>query len=167
MTDTPKAECTNSDTWNCKYCRKTQTCEALNDPRNFGGTVKPEPDDTTDYRCPYAKALYEEFEKVGQFDTEEFGFAQELVSQYGGNYVDDDAEVFQITAKHLYVIMKVLGYGRLSEKQDKPERRLTGEMIYKALRDSGLTRYHQPDSVIQGDYEKCLERFAHSIFNLN
>ena len=86
--DTPKAECTNSDTWNCKYCRKTQTCEALNDPRNFGGTVK-------------------------------------------------------------------------------PERRLTGEMIYKALRDSGLTRYHQPDSIIQGDYEKCLERFAHSIFNLN
>lgn len=49
----------------------------------------------------------------------------------------------------------------------KPVRRLTGEMIYKALRDSGLTRYHQPDSMIQGDYEKCLERFAHTIFNLN
>ena len=48
MTDTPKAECTNSDTWNCKYCRKAQTCEALNDPRNFGGTVKPEPEDKPD-----------------------------------------------------------------------------------------------------------------------
>lgn len=84
----PKAECTNSDTWNCKYCRKAQTCEALNDPRNSGETLK-------------------------------------------------------------------------------PKRRLTGDMIYKALRESGLTRYHQPDSVIQGDYEKCLERFAHTIFNLN
>lgn len=119
--DEPKTECTNSDTWNCKYCRKTQTCEALNDDRNFGGTVKPEPEDKTDYRCPYAKAMYEQFEKIGQFDTEEFGFAQELVSQYGGDYVDDDAEVFQITAKHLYVMMKVLGYGRLSEKQDKSD----------------------------------------------
>lgn len=80
-----------------------------------------EPKDKTDYRCPYAKAMYEQFEKIGQFDTEEFGFAQELVSQYGGDYVDDDAEVFQITAKHLYVMMKVLGYGRLSEKQDKSD----------------------------------------------
>lgn len=56
---------------------------------------------------------------------------------------------------------------QLERSDPKPTRRLTGEMICKALRDSGLTRYHQPDSIIQGDYEKCLERFAHSIFNLN
>lgn len=31
----PVAQCTNSDTWNCKYCRKTETCDALKDPRNF------------------------------------------------------------------------------------------------------------------------------------
>jgi hypothetical protein len=31
----PVAQCTNSDTWNCKYCRKTETCEALKDTRNF------------------------------------------------------------------------------------------------------------------------------------
>jgi hypothetical protein len=31
----PVAQCTNSDTWNCKYCRKTETCEALEDTRNF------------------------------------------------------------------------------------------------------------------------------------
>ena len=31
----PKAECTNSDSWNCKYCNKTKDCEALKDPRNF------------------------------------------------------------------------------------------------------------------------------------
>lgn len=30
------SECTNEDSWNCKYCRKTETCEALKDPRNFG-----------------------------------------------------------------------------------------------------------------------------------
>ncbi len=36
------AECTNEDSWNCKYCRKTETCEALKDPRNFGEPqVKP------------------------------------------------------------------------------------------------------------------------------
>jgi hypothetical protein len=22
----PVAQCTNSDTWNCKYCRRTETC---------------------------------------------------------------------------------------------------------------------------------------------
>jgi len=33
------APCTNSDTWNCKYCRKTETCEALKDERNFGAAV--------------------------------------------------------------------------------------------------------------------------------
>lgn len=48
MTDKPKTECTNSDTWNCKYCHKTQTCDALNDDRNFSGTVKPEPEDKPD-----------------------------------------------------------------------------------------------------------------------
>lgn len=32
--------CTNEDSWNCKYCRKTETCEALKDPRNFGEPKK-------------------------------------------------------------------------------------------------------------------------------
>jgi hypothetical protein len=31
-----KEECTNSDLWNCKYCDKTATCKALDDPMNFG-----------------------------------------------------------------------------------------------------------------------------------
>lgn len=39
-------ECTNSDTWNCKYCDKTKTCEALNDPRNFGVPIPAAPTDT-------------------------------------------------------------------------------------------------------------------------
>lgn len=30
------APCTNEDSWNCKYCNKAPTCEALKDPRNFG-----------------------------------------------------------------------------------------------------------------------------------
>lgn len=30
------AQCTNADKWNCKYCRKTEECKAINDPRNFG-----------------------------------------------------------------------------------------------------------------------------------
>jgi hypothetical protein len=40
----PVAKCTNSDSWNCKYCRKTETCAALKDPRNFGTPIKPEPE---------------------------------------------------------------------------------------------------------------------------
>ena len=31
----PVEECTNSDTWNCKYCNKTNSCKALKDSRNF------------------------------------------------------------------------------------------------------------------------------------
>jgi predicted nucleic acid-binding Zn ribbon protein len=31
----PVAQCTNSDSWNCKYCSKVKTCEAINDHRNF------------------------------------------------------------------------------------------------------------------------------------
>ncbi len=38
----PVAQCTNSDTWNCKYCRRTETCEALKDSRNFGEPPKRE-----------------------------------------------------------------------------------------------------------------------------
>jgi hypothetical protein len=38
----PVAQCTNSDTWNCKYCRRTETCEALKDSRNFGEPAKRE-----------------------------------------------------------------------------------------------------------------------------
>ncbi len=33
------APCTNSDSWNCKYCRKSNDCEALGDKRNFGRPV--------------------------------------------------------------------------------------------------------------------------------
>jgi hypothetical protein len=27
--------CTNSDSWNCKYCNITKTCKALSDNKNF------------------------------------------------------------------------------------------------------------------------------------
>ncbi len=36
-------KCINSDSWNCKYCRKTATCKAIDDPRNYDGTIKPQP----------------------------------------------------------------------------------------------------------------------------
>jgi|GEM_PF-6360166 len=42
----PAAECTSEDRWNCKYCRKGETCAALKDERNFGSPMKaaPEPE---------------------------------------------------------------------------------------------------------------------------
>lgn len=39
------AECSSSDLWNCKYCNKKETCEALKDPRNFGTPMKNLEDD--------------------------------------------------------------------------------------------------------------------------
>lgn len=39
QTEQQPAECTNEDSWNCKYCRKTETCEAIKDPRNFGARI--------------------------------------------------------------------------------------------------------------------------------
>jgi hypothetical protein len=35
----PVAECTNEDSWNCKYCNKTNSCLALKDDRNFAAPV--------------------------------------------------------------------------------------------------------------------------------
>ena len=49
----PVAQCTNSDTWNCKYCRKTETCKALKDQRNFG-QPKQEQGEPVAYLCENA-----------------------------------------------------------------------------------------------------------------
>lgn len=37
----PVAQCASEDSWNCKYCRKTESCQALKDPRNFGEPSAP------------------------------------------------------------------------------------------------------------------------------
>jgi len=39
--DAEPAQCTNSDSWNCKYCRKTESCAALKDPANFAQAKMP------------------------------------------------------------------------------------------------------------------------------
>ena len=39
----PVAQCTESDSWNCKYCRKTESCKALQDPRNFASPPQRKP----------------------------------------------------------------------------------------------------------------------------
>lgn len=75
----------------------------------------PELDDFTEaerFRCERSKELRAQMEAAGDFETEEFGFAQQLVDQYGGEHIDDNAEVYKIHVKDLYVIMKMLGYSR-------------------------------------------------------
>lgn len=54
-------------------------------------------------------------ERIGAFETEEFGFAQECALQYGFEYVDDDATLMQCTNKQLYTLMKALGYFRIAK----------------------------------------------------
>ena len=53
----PKAECTNSDSWNCKYCNKTKDCEALKDPRNFAAPKAEQPPVQEPARNPDVLAL--------------------------------------------------------------------------------------------------------------
>jgi len=73
-----------------------------------------------DFKCALAKEMLARFEKQGQFETEGFGFAQELVSQYGGDYIDDDATIFKISAKDLYVLMRIIGYSHSGSKGKLP-----------------------------------------------
>ena len=51
----PVAQCTESDSWNCKYCRKTESCKALQDPRNFAS-----PPQGIYYTPPQRKPLSDE-----------------------------------------------------------------------------------------------------------
>ena len=53
------AECTNSDTWNCKYCNKTESCGALKDSRNFAPPTREgltPREGLTEYKKGYAQA---------------------------------------------------------------------------------------------------------------
>jgi|APFre7841882793_1041355.scaffolds.fasta_scaffold00748_16 hypothetical protein len=53
------AECTNSDTWNCKYCNKTESCGALKDSRNFAPPAREgltPREGLTEYKKGYAQA---------------------------------------------------------------------------------------------------------------
>lgn len=53
-------------------------------------------------------------ERTGAFDTEEFGFAQEMALQYGFDYTNDDASEMKCSAKQLFTLMKALGYHRVA-----------------------------------------------------
>lgn len=74
--------------------------------------------DAERFKCQHAKDELARLDAAGAFDTEEFGFAQELVAQYGGTHIDGDATVFAISTKDMYVLMKVLGYGKVAEAED-------------------------------------------------
>jgi hypothetical protein len=54
------------------------------------------------------------------FETEEFGFAQELAMQYGFEYTDDDATQMRCTNKQLFTLMKALGYQRVARVRPAP-----------------------------------------------
>lgn len=61
-------------------------------------------------------------EKIGAFDTEEFGFAQELALHFGFEFIDEDATVFRCTNKQLFALMKALGYNRVARERKPGER---------------------------------------------
>lgn len=61
--------CTNSDSWNCKYCNITKTCKALADNKNFAP--------------PSRKQLSDEEIKI---------LADEIFNYESG--IDDDAFIF-------------------------------------------------------------------------
>ena len=61
----PVAQCTESDSWNCKYCRKTESCKALQDPRNF--TTPPQRKPLTDEE---ERKAFEQWYVCNAFDYE-------------------------------------------------------------------------------------------------
>lgn len=77
-TDTP-AQCTNSDSWNCKYCAKNTNCDALKDSRNFGKPIS--------QPTPTSAA-----EGVQSIDTPELPRYLPSVAHPGKMYVLDDGE---------------------------------------------------------------------------
>lgn len=56
------------------------------------------------------------------FDSEEFGFAQELAMHFGFVFTDDDATQMACSNKQLYVLMKALGYERIAREIPAPSR---------------------------------------------
>lgn len=63
--------CTNSDSWNCKYCNKSKDCPALNDSKNF---YPP--------RQPVQLSKSEIFEIWDKHIGGLFGFAYDLIAAY-------------------------------------------------------------------------------------
>ena len=57
----PVAQCTESDSWNCKYCRKTESCKALQDPRNFASPPQRKP--LTDEDKAILEAVHRELDR--------------------------------------------------------------------------------------------------------
>ena len=80
----PVAQCTNSDKWNCKYCRKTETCEALKDSRNFGEPPKPE-----QTKCP----------RCGETNPAEIHTCSPQVAQEPVAWITPDGEGFRMRLK--------------------------------------------------------------------
>lgn len=78
------APCTNNDKWNCKYCGKTETCKAINVPRNFGKPVCA-PEDTNNSTAHLANAMQfgsdmvTKYSKVCQTLNQECKDADELL----------------------------------------------------------------------------------------
>lgn len=63
-----------------------------------------------DFRCKFAKQLHDQMAATGDFESEGFGFAQEVASQYGADHLDADATILRISARELYVLMRAMGY---------------------------------------------------------
>lgn len=112
-----------------------------------------------DCRCNRSKQLLAEMEADGSFESEDFGYAQELVTQYGGDYVDDAAEIFQISAKDMFVIMKMLGYrssnSESKERVEPPRRPCSRPNVACSAPDCGSECRHRSPATaeVQGKWQ--------------
>ncbi len=64
--------------------------------------------------------ITQHLESTGAFESEEFGFAQELAMHFGFVFTDDDATQMACSNKQLYVLMKALGYKRVAREVPAP-----------------------------------------------
>lgn len=61
------------------------------------------------FKCEFSKVLRSDLEASGYFEKEAFGFFQERVMQYGGDFIDDDATIVAISTKDLAVFVNAHG----------------------------------------------------------
>lgn len=80
------------------------------DPDN--GYVINDPADFVQFKCQAARDAMVNTLASGDLQSEEFGFAMEMAYQYGAVHVDGDASIVAMREQDLFVMMKLLGYGR-------------------------------------------------------
>lgn len=102
----PVAECTNEDSWNCKYCRKTETCAALKDERNFGAPPKAARQEQGDEVRRLREALETERQRLAACGVAALGYFDGCADEYKSASLSD---VLSLRTKYTELLSWAVG----------------------------------------------------------